>query len=97
MSRPDGLREAWRTCGLVDVELESLTIRMDFACFQDFWGSIDGRDGPYAAYLSSRPNEIRQTLRRLVKEAYLDGEPDGPRSYAATAWAIRGFVPLTSS
>jgi hypothetical protein len=27
-----------------------------------------------------------------VRLAYLDGEPDGPRSYAATAWAVRGVV-----
>ena len=25
--------------------------------------------------------------------AYLDGEADGPRSYAATAWAVRGIEP----
>jgi hypothetical protein len=28
-----------------------------------------------------------------VRRAYLDGEPDGPRSYAATAWAVRGIAP----
>jgi hypothetical protein len=24
---------------------------------------------------------------------HIDGEPDGPRSYAATAWAVRGIAP----
>jgi len=28
-----------------------------------------------------------------VRAAYLDGEPDGPRSYAALAWAVKGVVP----
>ncbi|HEX2652720.1 MAG TPA: hypothetical protein VHN11_03620, partial [Xanthobacteraceae bacterium] len=32
-------------------------------------------------------------LREAVQSAYLDGEKDGPRSYAATAWVIRGTVP----
>ena len=32
-------------------------------------------------------------LREHVRRAYLDGETDGPRSYAATAWAVRGTAP----
>jgi hypothetical protein len=32
-------------------------------------------------------------LRTLIEAAYLDGEADGPRSYAATAWAVKGRVP----
>jgi hypothetical protein len=32
-------------------------------------------------------------LREHVRRAYLDGEPDGPRSYAASAWAVRGIAP----
>jgi len=27
---------------------------------------------------------------KAVRSAYLDGETDGPRSYAATAWVVRG-------
>ena len=30
---------------------------------------------------------------RACPPRHLDGEPDGPRSYAATAWAVRGVVP----
>jgi hypothetical protein len=29
----------------------------------------------------------------MVKLAYLDGEADGARSYAATAWVVKGRVP----
>jgi hypothetical protein len=32
-------------------------------------------------------------LREAVQLAYLDGEIDGPRSYAATAWVVKGTVP----
>jgi ubiquinone/menaquinone biosynthesis C-methylase UbiE len=92
MSRPDGLREAWRAAGLAHVEIESLTIRMEFTSFADFWSSVDSRNGPYAAYLSTREEAMKQAVRRLVRHAYLDGEPDGLRSYAATAWTVKGTV-----
>lgn len=91
MSQAEGLREAWTACGLADVALGSLTIRMDYTSFLDFWSSIDGRDGPYAAYLGTCTPETRQAVHRLVREAYLDGAADGPRSYAATAWVVRGI------
>lgn len=93
MSRKDGLIEAWHDTGILDIEADSLTIRMDYASFLDFWSSIDGRDGPYAGYLGMLTDNARRTLRRLIEAAYLDGEPDGPRSYAATAWAVKGRVP----
>lgn len=93
MSRKDGLARAWGDAGLIDIEVDSLTIRMDYASFLDFWLSIDGEDGPVAEYLATLDTETKSTLRRLIEAAYLDGEPDGPRSYAATAWAVKGRVP----
>ena len=33
------------------------------------------------------------TLQDHVRHAYLAGKPDGPRSFAAVAWACRGTVP----
>jgi hypothetical protein len=44
-------------------------------------------------YLDTLTDDTKRSLRRLVEAAYLDGEPDGPRSYAATAWAVKGHVP----
>jgi ubiquinone/menaquinone biosynthesis C-methylase UbiE len=93
MSRADGLRKAWSDAGLVDVVQGSLTIRMEYESFADLWSSIDGNDGPYADYLRTLAAEAKLRLRRLIEAAYLDGEQDGPRSYAATAWAIKGRVP----
>lgn len=93
MSRADRLRKAWADAGLVDVVQGSLTIRMEYESFGDFWSSIDGNDGPIAEYLRTLAPESKLRLRRLVEAAYLDGERDGPRSYAATAWAIKGRVP----
>jgi SAM-dependent methyltransferase len=88
-----GMAKAWRDAGLLDVEQDSLMIRMEFPSFADFWTSLDGKDGPYAEYLATLSAKKKAKLRDAVKAAYLDGDPDGPRSYAATAWAVKGKVP----
>lgn len=93
LSRPGELSRAWQNAGLLDVTQDMLTIRMDFASFADFWAPAEGRDGPIADYVGTLAKEEREELRQAVQRAYLDGEPDGPRSYAATAWAVRGIVP----
>jgi SAM-dependent methyltransferase len=93
MSRPGGLAQAWREAGLLDVEEGSLTIRMEHADFGDYWNALDGRDGPYADYLRTLSPTRKAVIREAVQAAYLDGDADGPRSYAATAWAVRGIAP----
>ena len=92
-TRQGGMARIWRDAGLLDVEQDSLTIRMDFPSFADFWTSLDGKDGPYAEYLVTLDARKKATLRDAVAAAYLDGDPDGPRSYSATAWAVKGRVP----
>ena len=37
--------------------------------------------------------DTRTKLKNMVGLAYLDGESDGARSYAATAWVVKGKVP----
>ncbi len=45
------------------------------------------------AYVVGLDAAAQDRLREHVRRAYLDGETDGPRSYAATAWAVRGTAP----
>jgi SAM-dependent methyltransferase len=92
MQRPGELARAWRDAGLKDVVQDMLTIRMDFACFADFWAPVEGNDGPAAAYVSTLDPEAKAKLRGMVELAYLNSEPDGSRSYAATAWVVKGIV-----
>jgi hypothetical protein len=66
---------------------------MEFESFDDFWAPYEGRDGPVAAYVASLEPADKQRLHEAVRAAYLDGEPDGPRSYAALAWAAKGVKP----
>ena len=92
MTRPSELGAAWRAAGFADVAETVLAIRMEFASFADYWGPYAGRDGPGADYVATLDPERRARLEDAVRAAYLDGEPDGPRSYAALAWAVKGTV-----
>lgn len=94
MARPGDLERAWKAAGLQDVVQDMLTIRMDFASFEDFWAPLAGSDGPYAEYVGTLTPEGKGALRDKVRSAYVDGEADGPRSYAATSWVVKGTVPV---
>jgi hypothetical protein len=66
---------------------------MEFESFEDYWAPYVGKDGPGAEYVGTLSPAQKEHLRDLVRNAYLDGEPDGVRSYAAIAWAVSGVVP----
>jgi SAM-dependent methyltransferase len=93
MTRPGDLARAWHDAGFHDVVDGMRTIRMDFANFDDFWTPFEGKDGPFAEYVGTLSPEEKSRLRDAVRVAYVDGEPDGPRSHAATAWVVKGRVP----
>lgn len=94
---PDGLADLFRRGGLADVTRGSLTIRMDFADFDDYWTPLLGGQGPFGGFIGALDADRRQRIEELVRAAYLSGAPDGPRSLTATAWAARGIVPWPSS
>ena len=93
MTRPGELAAAWRDAGFVDIAETTLQIRMEYASFADYWSPYLGKEGPGADYVSSLDEAERSRLEAAVRAAYLDGEDDGPRSYAALAWAIKGVAP----
>jgi ubiquinone/menaquinone biosynthesis C-methylase UbiE len=93
MTRPGELANAWRAAGFRDVVETALSIRMEFASFEDYWAPYAGQDGPNAEYVATLSEAERTRLREAVRCAYVDGEPDGPRSYAAIAWAVKGIAP----
>ncbi len=90
---PGEFAAAWTKLGLRDVRQTGLTIRMEFESFADYWGPWLGGQGTVGAYVMGLPEAKRQTLERHVRLAYLAGGSDGPRSFAATAWAVRGIKP----
>ena len=93
MTRPGELANAWRAAGLIDVVETTLIIRMEYASFDDFWTPVPRKDGPQAEYLATLGDDERARIREAVRRAYCDGEQDGPRSYAAVAWAVKGIAP----
>ena len=93
LNGPGEMAEAWRAAGLTDVEETNLTIRMEFASFDDYWGPFERGEGPHGKYVAGLPSPARETLRQHVRRAYVGNRPDGPRSMACVAWACRGTVP----
>jgi len=93
MTRPGELEAAWRKAGFQNVTGTLLSIRMEYASFADYWAPYLGHDGPGAEYVRTLGEDESARLERAVREAYLDGEADGPRSYAALAWAVKGTAP----
>ena len=76
-----------------DVERDSLTIRMDFADFEDYWLPLQVGQGPVGSYFGKLAPDLKARIREAVRDAYCSGAPDGARSLTATAWAVRGTVP----
>lgn len=93
MTRPGELANAWRAAGFADVAETTLNIRMEYTSFDDYWAPYTGREGPQAEYIATLGDAERARLREAVRLAYIDGESDGPRSYAALAWAVKGIAP----
>lgn len=97
LADPEGLVALWREAGLTDVSTASLTIRMDYGSFDDYWQPLLGGQGPVGTYAASLGPDLEALVRERVRLAYLAGGPDGPRSMTATAWAVRGLCPPAES
>jgi len=93
MTFPGQMADAFRAVGLERVTETTLAIRMDFSHFDDYWVPLIHGQGPLASYLATLPDSTTERVRNSVYQAYLCGEPDGPRSFASVAWAVKGLVP----
>ncbi len=89
-TRPGEMAAAWTDLGLGDVVQDSVTIRMEFESFDDYWRPFLGKTGPAGTYVAGLTETQREALRSRLRAAYEAGDPDGPRSFAATAWVCRG-------
>jgi SAM-dependent methyltransferase len=92
LALPDGLPRLFESAGLNRLERASITIRMDYASFDDYWKPLCGGQGPVGTYLLGLDPALRAQIEEAVARAYRSGAPDGPRSLSATAWAVRGEV-----
>jgi hypothetical protein len=87
------MRAAFVECGFSDVLDTTLTIRMNYAGFADYWGPIAAGEGPLGAFFQKLGAKEKATVERGVRAAFEGGAPDGPRSFIASAWACAGRVP----
>ena len=90
---PGGLVALFCRAGLDRIEESSITVRMDYADFSDYWQPLLGGQGPVGTYVTSLDEDLRRRVAEAVRRAYCSGAPDGERSLTATAWAVRGTVP----
>jgi ubiquinone/menaquinone biosynthesis C-methylase UbiE len=92
LTRPNEMVAAWSEAGLKLVEQTSITIRMAYENFSDYWHPIAVGEAALGKFAVSLAAEQRAALEQAVRNVYLGGEPDGPRSFATTAWACKGVV-----
>ena len=90
---PGALPRMWAEAGLTEIDQRSLTIRMDFTNFTDYWAPYASGEGALGAYVASLDNARRDRLERQLRSAYLTGRLDGERSFVAVALSCRGVVP----
>ncbi|HWA42533.1 MAG TPA: class I SAM-dependent methyltransferase [Hypericibacter adhaerens] len=87
---PGALAAALAAAGFMEVHGSSMTIRMDYADFADYWEPIAAATGPVGDYVRATPPALLAEIRGKIRDAYLSGRPDGLRSLAATAWVATG-------
>jgi hypothetical protein len=92
MTRPNDMLTAWSEAGLTQVEQSSITIRFNYGNFSDYWLPIAAGEGALGKFAVSLTAEQRAALEQAVRNVYLGGEPDGPRSFATTSWVCKGTV-----
>jgi SAM-dependent methyltransferase len=90
LALPDGLPKLFAAAGLYQIERRCITIRMDYAGFDDYWRPLLGGQWPVGTYVAGLAADMRRRIEDAVRASYGAGAPDRERSITATAWAVRG-------
>jgi SAM-dependent methyltransferase len=88
-SREGHLAELATAAGLVDVRSTSLTVRVSFSSFEEWWAPYLLGVGPAGAYVASLTPE----LRRRVEESCREMWPSGAFEQEGTAWVVVAEAP----
>lgn len=89
----NGQADLWRKTGLAEVAEAPIVLGFDYANFEDYWTSFSTGPARVAQRLIALPTELRGAIEQHVRDGYLAGLPDGPRSFAVIVRAVRGMVP----
>jgi SAM-dependent methyltransferase len=79
------------TVGFADVHTELIETDGSYTGFDEFWSALSGGAGPAGAWLATLEGEQREAARAELYRQL--GEPDGPFTLAARAWATRATRP----
>jgi len=90
---PGGQAAMWRATGLVDVVETPFVIDCEYPSFADFWDAFTSGMASFSPRLMALPDDVRSQIQEHVRDGYLLGWPDGPRSFPMIARAVRGTVP----
>ena len=87
------LSNLWKDAGLTDIEVTALTMAWQFSSFDELWQRYLAGEGPGGAYVVGLQEDRRKALRQRLWQDVLRGRGDGPFTFQAKAWAVRGVVP----
>jgi ubiquinone/menaquinone biosynthesis C-methylase UbiE len=73
--------------GFDGVQTELIETDASYAVFDEFWSALSGGAGPAGAWLATLAGEQREVARAELHRQL--GEPDGPFTLRARAWATR--------
>ncbi|MDP2696608.1 class I SAM-dependent methyltransferase [Thalassospira sp.] len=88
----DDLIDLWADAGLKDVNSATISIRMDFLDFGDYWDSLMGAHSLIPKFIGELDIDTTRQLEATVRRAYQGGAADGRRSLVASALAVRGII-----
>ena len=77
LTGPGQLTAAFAAAGLAGTRGTSLTVRIEYACFADYWEPIRNAQGPVGDYVKQLSPDQLDVLANAVRAAYLSGTPDG--------------------
>ena len=80
----------WSKVGLANVDTAALVVEARYEDFDDFWEPFTLGVGPGGAYCVSLDAERQDALREECRRSL--GNPEGPFTLTARAWAVRGEV-----
>jgi len=85
-AREGHLAQLAEAAGWHDIQPTSLTVKANFASFEDWWEPYTLGVGPAGAYVAQLDDDQRNTLRTRCAQKL----PDAPFELAASAWSVRG-------
>jgi SAM-dependent methyltransferase len=88
---PDSLRGLLQDAQFANVETAPLDVEGAYDGFDDFWNALQMRAGPIGEAVGRLDAAQLETLRAECRARL--GEPDGPFTLSARAWAVRGRRP----